>query len=98
MRRLRAGRLAPRAELDLHGLRRQEARDVLLAFLERQDDGCQCCVRIIHGRGGREGQAPVLRPLVRQWLASHPRVLAYCPAPRNQGGSGALHVLLTRRS
>ncbi len=97
MRRLRGGRLAPWAELDLHGLRREEARDALLAFLDRQGDGHQCCVRIIHGRGGRDGTPPVLRPLVRQWLLHHPRVLAYCPAPRNQGGSGALHVLLARR-
>lgn len=97
MRRLRGGRLAPRDEIDLHGLRREEAHDALHRFLQRDGDGGSFCVRVIHGHGGRDGRQPVLRPLVRQWLADHPRVLAYCPAPRDQGGSGALHVLLARR-
>ena len=37
---------------------------------------------------------PVLKNKVRVWLARRDDVLAFCQAPANQGGGGALLVLL----
>ena len=84
--------------VDLHGLNRQEARSLLGDFL----GGCLKrglrCVRVVHGKGLRSPKRePVLKGKVRQWLARREEVLAFCQAPMNQGGSGALLVLLSAR-
>ena len=53
------------------------------------------CVRVVHGKGLRSpGREPVLKGKVQQWLVQRDEVLAFCEAPKNQGGSGALLVLL----
>jgi DNA-nicking Smr family endonuclease len=39
----------------------------------------------------------MLRDQVPDWLASHPRVMAYHTALPRDGGSGALYVYLRRR-
>jgi DNA-nicking Smr family endonuclease len=98
LRRLRRGQLPIEAELDLHGMTRHEARQALLAFLERASHWGLRHLRIIHGQGHRSHPAPpILKSHVSHWLPQHPAVLAYCPAPRRQGGEGALLVLLGRR-
>ncbi|MFK7963391.1 MAG: Smr/MutS family protein [Burkholderiaceae bacterium] len=93
--RLRRGTWKISAQLDLHGLRRDEARDVLVAFLvdcQRQNNRC---VRVIHGKGlGSVNREPVLKGKVRKWLVQRAEVLAFCQAPPNDGGGGALLVLL----
>jgi len=53
------------------------------------------CLRIVHGKGLRSpGREPVLKELVRNWLANRPEVLAYCQARAADGGAGAVIVLL----
>ena len=53
------------------------------------------CVRVIHGKGhGSPQKLSVLRQLVRGWLAQRIEVLAYCQAKPQDGGEGALIVLL----
>jgi len=50
---------------------------------------------VIHGKGWRsEGRDGILKVNTRHWLAQHPQVLAFCEAPLNAGGSGAVWVLL----
>ena len=50
---------------------------------------------MVHGKGLRSpGREPVLKGKVRVWLARREEVLAFCQAPANQGGSGAMLVLL----
>ncbi len=93
--RLRRGAWRITAQLDLHGLRRDEARDVLVDFLDDCRRHGQRCVRVIHGKGlGSVNREPVLKDKVRRWLVQRPDVLAFCQAPPNDGGSGALLVLL----
>jgi DNA-nicking Smr family endonuclease len=49
----------------------------------------------VHGRGLRSpGRVGVLKTLVRGWLAHRADVLAYCQARPQDGGEGALMVLL----
>lgn len=95
LRDLRRGRWVTQAELDLHGLNRDEARQQLADFLaECLHDGRRC-VRIIHGKGhGSPQKLSVLRQLVRGWLAQRQEILAYCQARPHDGGEGALIVLL----
>lgn len=93
--KLRRGDWAVQAQLDLHGLRRDEARDALGAFLHQaRTDGLRC-VRVVHGKGlGSPGGVSVLKTKVHGWLIQKKEVLAFTQAKPTQGGAGALLVLL----
>lgn len=96
---LRRGRWVLQAELDLHGLNRDEARSALAAFLRNCLIRGHRCVRVIHGKGlGSPGKESILKRLSRGWLAQREEILAFCQASPNQGGSGALMVLLRGQS
>lgn len=99
LRKLRRGAWVIQAELDLHGLRSDEARLALAEFLlacARRDTRC---VRIIHGKGLRsKNREPVLKLKLRHWLMQREDVLAFCQARPADGGSGAAIVLLKSRS
>ncbi|MEM7543485.1 MAG: Smr/MutS family protein [Pseudomonadota bacterium] len=95
LKKLRRGQFPVVDEVDLHGLRVEEARRHLARFIAGHRRAQMSCVRVIHGKGlSSPGREPVLKPLTRQWLQNHPRVLAFVPAALNDGGSGALYVLL----
>lgn len=92
---LRRGRWVLQGELDLHGLNRDEARMALGGFLGASVQRGRRCVRVIHGKGlGSPGRVSILKQLSRNWLAQREEILAFCQAGPNQGGSGALMVLL----
>ena len=95
VRKLRRGVWAIQAQLDLHGLRRDEAREALGKFLrEAGRSGCRC-VRVVHGKGhGSPGREPVLKGKVKSWLVQKNEVIAFTQARAAQGGAGALIVLL----
>jgi len=93
--RLRRGHWAIQAQIDLHGLRRDEARDALAAFLRAARQRGLRCVRVVHGKGlGSPGRQPVLKGKVRAWLVQKDEVLAFVQARAADGGHGALLVLL----
>ena len=94
-RKLRRGIWALQRQVDLHGMRSDEAREALGAFIrDAHRDGLRC-VRVVHGKGlGSPGRAPVLKDKVYRWLAQKNEVLAFVQAPPHQGGAGALLVLL----
>lgn len=95
VRRLRRGEWVVRMQVDLHGLRVDEAREALVGFLAQAVRDEIRCVRIIHGKGlGSIGKEPVLKRKVPRWLAQREEVLAFCEARPNDGGSGAMIVLL----
>lgn len=92
---LRRGRWIRQEEVDLHGLTREDARQALADFLAESLQHGWRCVRIIHGKGlGSPGGISVLKQLSRHWLAQREEILAFCQAGPNDGGSGALLVLL----
>jgi DNA-nicking Smr family endonuclease len=95
LRDLRRGRWVVQAELDLHGMNRDEARRQSALFLaECLQHGCRC-VRVVHGKGlGSPGREPVLKKMVLGWLAQRQEVLAFCQARAADGGAGAVIVLL----
>ncbi|MDF1826855.1 MAG: Smr/MutS family protein [Legionellaceae bacterium] len=96
-RDLKQGKIRCEAQLDLHGFRIEPAGDALVQFITRAHRQNQRCVRVIHGKGGRYGEAPVLKTHVNHWLKQLPEVLAFHSACTRDGGSGALYVLLKRR-
>jgi DNA-nicking Smr family endonuclease len=99
MSRLRRGQFAIAAELDLHGMTVVLAREALSDFLaDCQVSGARC-VRIIHGKGrSSPGRKPVLKSKLNLWLQHTDDVLAFCSARPFDGGTGAVYVLLKRRS
>lgn len=94
-RKLRAGSWSIQRQLDLHGLRRDEAREALGQFIRLAHRTGLRCVRIIHGKGlGSPGKEPVLKGRVQSWLVQKKEVLAFVQARPADGGAGALVVLL----
>ena len=99
LKRLRRGELAIEAELDLHGLFKQEAREAIVGFLAACRQAQVRCVRIIHGKGhGSHQKRPILKQYVNHWLKQRDEVLAFCSARPVDGGTGAIYVLLKRRT
>jgi DNA-nicking Smr family endonuclease len=97
-RDLRRGRFRIEDEIDLHGLTRKQAKLSLREFIVECASRRLGCVRVIHGKGTRSGPAgPVLKPAVQRWLARWEEVLAYVSASAQDGGAGAIHVLLRSR-
>jgi len=95
LRRLRAGFWAVQGEIDLHGLRTEEARPLLVEFLDHAVKRGARCVCVIHGKGrGSRNREPVLKPRVASWLVQRKDVMAFCEARPEAGGSGAMMVLL----
>ena len=94
-RKLRRGDWTIQGQLDLHGLRTEEAREHLGEFIrEARKQGLRC-VRVVHGKGlGSPGKTPVLKGRVQGWLAQKKEVLAFVQARPAEGGAGALVVLL----
>ena len=93
--RLRRGHWAIQGELDLHGMRRDEARDQLAEFLREAARRGWRCLRVVHGKGhGSPGREPVLKAKVHRWLGQKAQVLAFTQASAPMGGAGALIVLL----
>ena len=94
-RKLRRGHWSIQSELDLHGLRSDDAREALASFLREAVRQGLRCVRVVHGKGlGSPGKSPVLKGKVHSWLVQKDEVLAFVQARGDEGGAGAVVVLL----
>ena len=95
VRKLRRGHWSLQGQLDLHGMRRDTAREALGQFIHDSARRGLRCVRVVHGKGhGSPGREPVLKGRVRRWLVQKNEVLAFVQARASDGGAGALMVLL----
>ena len=96
-RKLRKGGWAIQCQVDLHGLRREDAREALVDFIKDAARMGWRCVRVVHGKGlGSPGKTPVLKGKVHSWLIQKQEVLAFVQARPAHGGAGALVVLLAQ--
>ncbi|MBK6008642.1 Smr/MutS family protein [Ramlibacter ginsenosidimutans] len=94
-RKLRRGYWSIQAEIDLHGLRTDDAREALASFVREAVRQGLRCVRVVHGKGlGSPGKTPVLKGKVHGWLVQKDEVLAFVQARGDEGGAGAVVVLL----
>ena len=96
-RKLRKGGWSIQGQVDLHGLRREDARQALVDFIKDAERMGWRCVRVVHGKGlGSPGKTPVLKGKVQSWLIQKQEVLAFVQARPAHGGAGALVVLLAQ--
>ncbi|MEM9198021.1 MAG: Smr/MutS family protein [Pseudomonadota bacterium] len=103
--RLRRGRIAPEARIDLHGHTQERAHAVCRQFILAQQARGRRCVLVITGKGkrgpdewGRPAQG-LLRNAVPRWLALPPLsalVVGVYPASPRHGGDGAFYVYLRK--
>jgi DNA-nicking Smr family endonuclease len=95
VRKLRRGDWTVQAQVDLHNLRTDDAREALGSFVRESFKQGLRCVRVVHGKGlGSPGKVPVLKNKVHSWLIQKNQVLAFVQATPSQGGAGAVVVLL----
>ena len=96
IRDLHRGRFAVQDYLDLHGYVLEEAEGAMDDFLREALRRGYRCIKIIHGRGLRSPAGPVLKKMVVDLLSTRYRkyLIGFCTARQNDGGLGALYVLL----
>jgi DNA-nicking Smr family endonuclease len=96
------GRRDIEARIDLHGMKQNEAKERLLAFLHRAQARGKSLVLVITGKGtfAPEGAARgVLRRAVPLWLALpefRSLVIGFEEAAPAHGGAGALYVRIRK--
>ena len=95
VRKLREGRWSIQRQIDLHGLRTDEAREALGRFVRDSHQMGLRCLRVVHGKGlGSPGREPVLKGRVLRWLIQKNEMMAFVQARPAEGRAGALVVLL----
>jgi DNA-nicking Smr family endonuclease len=100
LRALRRGDFSIQGRLDLHGLTQVQAKEAFERFLADSRRAGRRCVLIVHGRGlHSKDEIPVLKQQMKVWLSQKSigkQVLAFATARPNDGGAGAVYVLLRR--
>lgn len=100
VRRLRRGEWAVQGHVDLHGMTRDEAKAAVERFLRESRNAGKRCVLLVHGRGlHSKDQVPVLKEALKTWLVTArfgKHVLAFATARPQDGGGGAIYVLLRK--
>ncbi len=93
---LHGGRYSVQDSLDIHGYTVEEAALEVERFIRESLMRGLRCIKIIHGRGLRSPDGPVLKNAVIQWLSRRFRkhVISFVTARQCDGGLGALYVLL----
>ena len=96
IKELHRGKFSVQDSIDLHGLVLDEAENALRSFLAEAKLRGYRCIKIVHGRGLRSPNGPVLKNAVVTFLSSCYRkhVIGFSSARRNDGGLGAIYVLL----
>jgi DNA-nicking Smr family endonuclease len=100
VRRLRRGQYTVDQQIDLHGMNAGDARKAMEQFIEKRKKEGDRVLRVIHGKGGHSPRGvSVLRGEIAAWLSQGPakrHIAAFATAPPEDGGAGALLVLLMR--
>lgn len=113
-KKLKQGKFRPEAKIDLHGLTCVEAHERLLRYLEKAQKNNKRVVLVITGKGGPknksieeiryndfESSRGVLRREVPMWLSGgtmRHMIISFQEARQEDGGNGALYVVLKRKS
>ncbi len=100
MKKLKRGKFPIQSHIDLHGLTKKDAEDVVRKFLINSHGRGLRCVLIVHGRGlNSPDSIPVLKERLPVWLNRGPArkiVMAFSSAQPYDGGTGAIYVLLRK--
>lgn len=82
--------------LDLHGMTAEEATAAIAAFLEASSRKGLVKVLVIHGKGLHSDGAPVLKKAARRAIESSRLAGRFGEAAKEEGGSGAMWVMIRR--
>lgn len=96
MKELASGKISWQAKLDLHRKTVEEASQLLSAFIQRSHASQFRCILIVHGKGEKNNNPPVLKNQVNAWLPQFDEILAFHSALPKDGGTGAVYLLLKR--
>lgn len=95
LKQLRRGDFVIQDELDLHGLITGEAKQATHGFINECARDNVRAVRIVHGKGRHSsGRTPVLKRMLLGWLSKNSHVVGVVSTPANDGGTGAVYVLI----
>ena len=95
-RKLKMGRYALEAKLDLHGFTVAEALKQNSRFIGDCYHKGARCVLISHGKGQMQAEPAKLKNHLLAWLEYMPEVLAFHSAQAKDGGAGSVYVLLKK--
>ena len=95
-RKLKMGRYALEAKLDLHGFTVAEALLQNSRFIGNCYHKGARCVLISHGKGQMQAEPAKLKNYLLAWLKQMPEVLAFHSAQARDGGAGSVYVLLKK--
>lgn len=99
--KLQARQYSPEAHIDLHGLNAEQAYHNLVAFFRNSYQRGLRTVLVVTGKGKNSVNGmPVLRTKVQEWFTKDPFrrvVIAFCTAKQEDGGTGALYVLIRKQ-
>ena len=99
--KLQARQNHPEAHIDLHGLHSEQAYDNLIAFFRNAYHRGLRTLLVVTGKGNNSiNGTPVLRTKAQEWFTQDPFrrvILAFCTAKIEDGGSGALYVLIRKQ-
>ena len=94
-KKLRQGKIPIDDHLDLHGYTIDEARNILLEFIDFAKQQQIRCVLLVHGKGYRaDSNQPILKNKINSWLRQHPDILGFSSALARDGGTGAVYILI----
>lgn len=100
MEKLRNGEFSIQKTLDLHGYNKMEAQMLFEEFIRDAVKSQLNCVRVIHGRGLKSQDTPILKQSLTQWIIramNRKWVLAFASCKMCDGGPGATYILLKKR-
>ncbi len=100
MEKLRKGEFSVQKTLDLHGYSIDSAGELFQTFMRDTIREGLHCVKVIHGRGLKSKEVPVLKQSLKTWIikAMHRKwVIAFSNATMNDGGPGATNILLQKK-
>lgn len=90
---LKQGKLRWYDGVDLHGSSIEESRSAICLLIHNALENGENVVKIVHGKG----KDAIIKTCVNGWLRQMPQVMAFVSAPANDGGNGAVLVLLKKK-
>lgn len=89
---LKQGKLRWYDAVDLHGSSVEDARNAVQTIIANAIVNGETVIKIVHGKG----KDAIIKTCVNGWLRQINNVMAFVSAPANDGGNGAVLVLLKK--
>lgn len=100
LERIRRGKMAIEAQIDLHGCTQEEAFSQVDTFLDESWRARRRLLLVITGKGTAIDGGGVLRSVVPRWITEgrfRDCLVGIAPADRRDGGDGAVYVMFHKQ-